>query len=105
MKIENEKILRKLCFDYNFKLSTMGEYITIKSKNDLWYVQNLEFHNGYTKIKLLHANQWGSGGYHSQGKFNNHEDMFRAIYKHDNKYNIHFKGFENLEQIKIMEVV
>lgn len=90
-EIFNEEIIKELCEKYNFQYKVIGgRFIEIKSLKDTWYIKNAEFNKGKQTLRLLHANIYGSGGYHYQGSFKNFEHMFEYVHKHDYKEYIDF---------------
>lgn len=107
MHIINYEILKDLCLEYGFKKPDLigGYFVSIKSKNDTWYVPNLKYYEGKTNIKLLHANKRGGAGYHYQGKFKNYKEMFEYIKGHDDKISFSYnKMFDISNILKYLEV-
>jgi hypothetical protein len=103
--MHNHEVLSKLCQEFTFEAPTLigGHLVSIKSKNDLWYLPNLKYHKGKT-IRLLHANASGKSGYHYQKSFNTHREMFEYIAKHDNKSSFAYnKVFNVLDILKSLE--
>lgn len=82
--VNNEDIIKFYCNKYNFKYDLMGDNIMIKSLRDTWYISNKEFVLG-NKIRLMHQNNYGSGGWHYQGSFHNFLHLFQYISNHDDK--------------------
>ena len=79
------KELNNLCLQYEFKHDEIGKYYRIFSKRDTWFIINKDYHS-CEKIKLFHANNYGGAGLHRQKKeFNNLNQIFDYIDKHDRK--------------------
>lgn len=77
--------LNQLCKKYNFRYDEIGKYIRVFSKRDTWYFVNRDY-RPYELIKLLHANNYGGAGIHAQkGGFNNLQQIFAYVDKHDKK--------------------
>jgi hypothetical protein len=85
-RILNETTISRLSLRYGFVSQLVGNTIKIKSKNDTWYIANLDYNNSNLKIYLYHENSRGKTFKHYQNVYDTLNAMFKDIASHDSKY-------------------
>ena len=73
-------------FGFETELTSGGNFVKIKSRNDVWYIENREYAYKVNSITLYHQNTFGSGGWHKQKRFKTIYEVFCYIASHDKKY-------------------